>query len=182
MRIELVVAMAENRVIGRDNALPWHIPEDLKRFKALTMGKPMIMGRRTFDSIGRVLPGRDSIVLSRSGDFGPDGLIVAASLDDALEKATARAEARRVDAIMVIGGARLFAETLPMADFIHLTRVHASPPGDTFFPALDETRWRETWRDAHPSGKDHSAFTFLRLERTGLPEPLGGTTDTNHPD
>ena len=182
MRIELVVAMAENRVIGRDNALPWHIPADLKRFKALTMGKPMIMGRRTFDSIGRVLPGRDSIVLSRSGTFGPDGIIVAASLDDALKKAAGRAEARRADAIMVIGGAGLFAATLPLAEVIHLTRVHERPPGDTFFPDLDGTRWRETWRDAHPASKDHSAFTFLRLERTGLPEPLGGTTDRNHPD
>jgi dihydrofolate reductase len=166
MRIELVVAMDEKRVIGRDNTLPWHIPEDLKFFKRVTMGKPMLMGRRTFEAIGRALPGRDSIVLTRQADFAAEGVLVVADLDQALDQARSCAAARRADALMVIGGAQIFAETLPIADIIHLTRIHAAFAGDTFFPAFDEGSWRETWREAHPAAEHYPAFTFARLERS----------------
>ena len=166
MRIELVVAMAENCVIGRNNTLPWHIPADLQFFKTVTMGRPMIMGRKTFEAIGRALPGRDSIILSRATDIPAEGTIRAGSLAEALDRAEACARARGTDRIMVIGGAQVFAETLPLAAVIHLTRIHAIYEGDTFFPDYDESPWRETAREAHPAGEDGPAFTFLRLERT----------------
>ena len=135
--ISIIVAAAENGAIGGDNRLPWHLPDDLKRFKALSLGKPIVMGRRTFDSIGRPLPGRTNIVVSRQAGLAIEGAVVAPSLDAAL------AAAGSVPEIVVIGGAQIFEQALPRTDTIHLTRVHAHIPGDVFFPKLDPASWRE---------------------------------------
>ena len=161
--IALIVAVAENGVIGRAGQLPWHLPDDLTRFKALTMGKPMLMGRRTFESIGRPLPGRTSLVLTHSADWvPPSGALAVYSLDEAL------AEARRRGAgeLVVIGGAEVFRVALPLARRIDLTRVHAKVEGDVYFPQLDPREWRETERMDHPADARHAhAMTFSVLER-----------------
>ena len=137
MRRSLVVAMARNRVIGRDNALPWRLPADLAHFKRVTMGHPIVMGRRTYESIGKALPGRENIVVTRNAAFQAPGCTVVTSLDAAWKAA---GDAREV---CVIGGTSLFEETLPMADVIHLTEVEADVPGDTYFPEFDRGEWRE---------------------------------------
>ena len=152
--------MTRDRVIGRDNAMPWHLPDDLKRFKALTMGKPMLMGRKTFASIGKTLPGRTSLVMTRDPGWRADGVIVVRSLEDAFAKAGA------VPEISVVGGADIFRLTLPIAQRIHLTTIHANTPGDTFFPALEPAQWRESERSEHPADERHAhAMTFSTLER-----------------
>lgn len=157
MTISLIVAAADNNVIGKDNAMPWHISEDFKHFKEVTMGKPCIMGRKTFESIleqlGKPLPGRTSIVISRSG-FSHESATVCASLEDAITEAQKLTD----DEIMVIGGAQIYELALPQADKIYLTRVHQSPDGDAFFPALNDD-WRETFRD------DREGFSFTELTR-----------------
>jgi len=162
--IALIVAVAENGVIGRAGQLPWHLPDDLKRFKALTVGKPMLMGRRTFESIGKPLPGRTSLVLTHSTDWAPPlGALAVHSVDEAL------AEARRRGAgeLAVIGGAEVFRLALPLARRIDLTRVHAEVEGDVYFPQLDPREWRETERLGHPADARHAyAMTFSVLERT----------------
>ena len=140
--LTLVVARADNGVIGRDGQLPWHLPEDLKRFRRLTLGKPVVMGRRTYDSIGKPLPGRRNIVLTRQLGWRADGVETAVTLDDALALAADTPE------VAIIGGATVYAEALPRADRIELTEVHAAPAGDTFFPPLDPARWREIAREA----------------------------------
>lgn len=162
LRITLVVAVAENRCIGRDGDLPWHISTDLKRFKAVTMGHPMIMGRKTFRSIGRVLPGRPNIVVTRDRDFRAEGVEVAHSLRAALDAARAygTGEAK------VIGGAEIFEQALPLADRLDICHVHADVPGDTFFPEIDPGQWRETARSDHaPERPDGPAFSFVVYER-----------------
>jgi dihydrofolate reductase len=166
--IALIVAVAQNGVIGRAGELPWHLPDDLKRFKALTMGKPMLMGRRTFESIGRPLPGRTSLVLTRSADWiAPPGVIKVRSLDEAIERTLAIAGAARgAPELAVIGGAEVFRLALPRARRIDLTRVHAAVSGDVFFPPLDPREWRETERVEHPADARHAyAMTFSVLER-----------------
>ena len=158
--VSLLVAVAENGVIGRDNTLPWHLSDDLRRFKALTLGKPMLMGRKTFESIGKPLPGRTSLVLSRSRDWARPGATVVRSLEEALERAGA------VPELVVIGGAEVYRLALPHAQRIYLTRVHAEIPGDTVLPPLDATAWRETEREFHAADARHAhAFTFIVLER-----------------
>jgi dihydrofolate reductase len=168
--ISLVVAAADNDVIGRDNALPWRLPDDLKRFKALTMGKPMLMGRKTFESIGKPLPGRTSIVLTRSKSWGrdavntlltsPAGVIVVQSLDDALKRAG------DVPELAVIGGGEIYKLTLPKANRIYLTRVHTDAEGDVKLPPLDPKEWREVERTEHPVDDRHAfAMSFITLER-----------------
>jgi dihydrofolate reductase len=157
-RISLISAMARNRSIGIDNRLPWHLPADLKRFKALTMGHPMILGRRTFDSIGgRPLPGRPTIVVTRRTDWPAPGATVAHTLDEALERA------RELDPeeVFVGGGEEIFRLALDgdRADRIHLTVIEQDFPGDTFFPEIDERSWRLTWREDHP-GTDKAPFDF----------------------
>lgn len=160
--IAIIVAVAENAVIGADNGLPWRLPDDLKRFKALSLGKPVVMGRRTFDSIGRPLPGRTNIVVSRQAGLAIEGAIVARSLDDALVAAGAASE------IVVIGGAGIFRQALPRTDTIHLTRVHARVAGDVFFPELDPAKWRETAVEHHAADERHLyAFSFVTLQRVG---------------
>lgn len=138
-RVSLVVAMAENNVIGKDGGLPWHIPADLKYFKAVTMGKPIVMGRRTYESIGRPLPGRLNIVVTRDPSRRWDGVEAVQSLPKALE----RAAADGADEIMIIGGGDLYRAALPLAHRIYLTRVHEAVEGDTVFPDLDPAEWRE---------------------------------------
>ncbi|HMZ92826.1 MAG TPA: dihydrofolate reductase, partial [Pseudomonadales bacterium] len=135
--IALIAAMANNRVIGRDNQLPWHIAEDLRFFKRMTLGKPLIMGRNTFESLGRPLPGRPHIVISRNPDYQPAGVERAATLEAAIARATELARASSADEIMVIGGAQVYAAALPYARRIYLTLVDAEVAGDTHFPAID---------------------------------------------
>ena len=153
--------------IGRDGGLPWHISTDLKRFRALTMGKPMIMGRKQYDSIGRPLDGRDNIVLTRKRDFAPPGILVAHDLPDGLALATRCAKARGADEIMVIGGADIFRLCEPLASRIHLTEVHASVPGDVVFARPVFPPWREMSRERHAKGpKDDYDFSYVLLERS----------------
>lgn len=166
-RLIIVVAVAENGVIGRDNGLPWRLSSDLKRFRALTWGKPVIMGRRTWESIGRPLPGREAVVLTRRG-----ALVGSAAATFAHDWPGAKAAAAELAARMgaaevaVIGGAELFRLALPEADLIHLTRVHASPPGDVVFPEFDTGAFRETFREEHPAGEaDQHPFTYIDFAR-----------------
>jgi dihydrofolate reductase len=160
LRISLVVATDLNGVIGRDNRLPWHLPADLARFKSITMGKPMIMGRRTWESIGRPLPGRRSIVLTRRRDFEAEGASVAHTLEEAL------ALAAPADEVMVVGGADVFGAFLARADRIYWTEVLTRVDGDVRFPALDLAAWREIERHEH-AADDRNAFPtrFRILER-----------------
>ena len=157
-QIVLVLARAENGVIGRDNRLPWHIPADLKHFKALTQNKPMIMGRRTFESLPGLLPGRRHIVLTRDRGWSAAGAEVAHDLVGALGLAGD-------DGVSVIGGAEIFALFLDWADKIELTEVHADVEGDATVPAPDMTAWREVNRAWHPAEGEAPAFSFVTLER-----------------
>jgi dihydrofolate reductase len=158
--IALVVAIADNGVIGRAGGLPWHLPDDLKHFKAVTLGKPLLMGRRTFESIGRPLPGRRNLVLTRGGGTFPAGIEPVASLEQA------RALLPQAPELCVIGGATLFAQTLPAAHRFYLTQVHGAVEGDVRFPAWDPAAWRETERREHPADERHRyAMSFVTLER-----------------
>jgi dihydrofolate reductase len=158
--ISLLVARSLNGVIGRDNALPWRLPADLKRFKALTMGKPMLMGRRTFESIGRALPGRVNLVLTRNRHWHAPGAIVVHDLDEAFARAGDAPE------LVVIGGAELFTLFLPLAARIYLTDVHTNLSGDTHFPALAHEEWREMERIGYAADHEHAyGMTFRTLER-----------------
>ena len=158
--ITLIVAVADSGVIGRDNALPWHLPEDLKHFKRLTMGKPIVMGRRTFESIGKPLPGRQNIVLTRDPNYRREGITVVHDADSALAAANAAAE------IMIIGGSDLFRLFLPRTVRIHLTRVHADVAGDVTWPALDTRAWEVVSREAHDADDRHAhAMTFEVWEK-----------------
>ncbi len=164
IELVLVVARAANGVIGNGGALPWHLPADLKRFKAMTVGKPVIMGRKTFESIGKPLPGRHNIVLTRDTGWRADGVTLAANLAEAIAAAGLDPRAR-AEAIMVIGGAQIYAEALPSATRIELTEVDAEPAGDIFLPDFDRTRWREVAREAHPAADGRPGFAFVTLVR-----------------
>ena len=156
----LVVAMARNRVIGRDNRLPWRLPADLAYFKQVTMGHPVVMGRRTHESIGRALPGRQNIVVTRNRAFSAPGCTMVGSLDEAWKAAGDADEAS------VIGGTSLFAEALPLADRIHLTEVEAEVPGDTFFPPFDRSLWTEREISRHEVDERHAyPFRIVVLDR-----------------
>lgn len=162
----LVVAIADNGVIGRNQHLPWRIPGDLKHFKAVTMGKPMIMGRKTYESIGKPLPGRTSVVLTSDKNFRAEGVLVGHSLDEILKLANEDAKKTGAREIAVIGGSALFEETLPFAAKIELTEVHASPEGDVFFPHFDRAAFAETRREGPMQGeKDEYAYSVVTLER-----------------
>jgi len=158
--ISLIVARAENGVIGREGKLPWHLPADLRRFKELTMGTPMVMGRKTFESLPGLLPGRAHIVLTRDPNWSAEGAEVARDVAGAI----ALGEAPRLS---VIGGAEIFQLFLPLADRIELTEVHARPAGDTVLPAFDPADWREASRDSHGAKDGRPAYSFVRLERRG---------------
>ncbi len=167
MKISLLVAMSENRVIGRDGALPWHLPADLKRFKKLTLGHAVIMGRKTYlsivESLGRPLPKRRSFVLSRDPAYRAPGAEMASSLEQALELA-GDAET------FVIGGASVFAEARPLADRLYLTRVHAEVSGDVFFPEIDADSWHLVSEEYHPADDRHVyPFSFLVYEQRAAP-------------
>ncbi|HEX2553700.1 MAG TPA: dihydrofolate reductase [Microvirga sp.] len=166
----IVVAVAENGVIGHDNRLLWHIRSDLRRFRELTWGKPMIMGRKTFASIGKPLPGRETVVLTRDPAFAAEGVHVARSWDEAVAAAERLAGAMGADAVAVVGGAEIYALALPRAARIHLTEVHAAPDGDTRFPPFDRTAFRERSRKSYPAGpNDEHPFTTIDLERRRAP-------------
>ena len=166
-RLSLVVARARNGVIGRDGGLPWRLRSDLQRFKAVTLGKPCIMGRKTWDSLPlKPLPGRLNLVLSKDESFEPKGALACLTLDEAIEIAREQAVDDGVGEVCVIGGAGLFAATLPRAKRLYLTEVEAEPEGDVLFPPFDETAWTEVSCEAVPAGeKDDHAFAFRVLER-----------------
>jgi dihydrofolate reductase len=160
MKLSLIVAMADNHVIGHNNRLPWHLPADLKHFRAITLGKPVLMGRKTWESIGRPLPGRTNIVITRNADYLAADCVVVHSLDEALRAAGSAAE------VMVIGGAELYRQALPQADTLYLTLVHGEFEGDTRFPDWQPDDWRETKRIDHgPDDRNPHAYSFITLER-----------------
>ena len=163
LALVVIAALDRNRAIGRGNALPWHLPDDLKRFKALTLGKPVLMGRKTAESLGRALPKRRNLVLTRSGRVPFDGMEAVASLDEA----QALAVAYGVDELCVIGGGELYASALPLASRLHLTHVDTAVEGaDAFFPAFDVADWRVLSREAHAADDRHAfAFEFVADER-----------------
>ncbi|RMF02158.1 MAG: dihydrofolate reductase, partial [Alphaproteobacteria bacterium] len=156
LQVVIVVACARNRVIGQAGDLPWRLASDLKFFRAQTMGKPVIMGRKTYESIGKPLAGRDNIVVTRNPDFAPPGIIVTASLAQAFEEAGERARQRGVSEIAVIGGAEIYEQALPHCDTIILTEVHGEYEGDAFFPRIEESDWREAERDDRVPGEGDS--------------------------
>ncbi|QDE30234.1 type 3 dihydrofolate reductase [Shewanella polaris] len=135
MRIAMIAAMANNRVIGKDNKMPWHLPEDLRHFKAVTLSKPIVMGRKTFESIGRPLPGRLNIVISRNTEFSPEGVTCVTNYEDAI------AAAGECEELVIIGGGQLYAQLLPKTDVLYLTLIDLDADGDTFFPDWDDGSW-----------------------------------------
>jgi dihydrofolate reductase len=162
----LVAAVGENGVIGRDGALPWHLPSDLRRFRAITLGHPVVMGRKTYGAIGKPLPGRTNIVVTRDAAFAARGVIVASNLEAALAVARGDALRRGVRHIMIIGGGELYGQTIGRACRLEITRVHARPCGDSVFPAVDPVQWHEIGRCEYPAGPDDDvAFTTLAYER-----------------
>jgi dihydrofolate reductase len=166
VKISLIVAAAENRCIGINNNLPWYLPEDLKYFKRVTLGKPVIMGRKTFDSIGKPLPGRTNIVITHNKHYSRDGIKVATSLDDALKIAEAVALVDGQEEVMVIGGAGIYHLCLPRADRLYYTRVHASVDGDAFFPEVNWNEWKLTAQEDHPaSGNNPYHYSFCVYKR-----------------
>jgi len=173
MDIVLVAAVAENGVIGRGNALPWRLKSDMMHFRFLTMGKPVVMGRKTYLTIGKPLKGRTTIIVSRDGDFTAAGVVVAPSVEAALTAARGDALRRGADAIIVAGGAEIYAEVMARATRLAMTRVHMRAEGEIRFPIIDMTLWQETGRSEHAAGDgDEAAFAFVNYERaSGLLPP-----------
>jgi dihydrofolate reductase len=167
MLIAVFVAMAENGVIGKDNGLPWRLPSDLKRFKAATMGKPLVMGRKTFESIGRILPGRLTVVVTRDPAFRAEGAEIVGSLPEAFRLATSRARCMAgADEICVVGGGEIYRQALDFADRLYVTHVLAKVEGDTRFPEIDPLRWRLVRSEDHPAGAgDTHATRYAVYER-----------------
>lgn len=166
MKLAIIVAMANNRAIGKDNKLLWYLPEDLKYFKRVTMGKPIIMGRKTFESIGRPLSGRLNIVVTRQKNWQYDNVRVVNSVEDALQVAEAQAFIDGVQEVMMIGGAELYEAALPQAERLYLTRVDAELEGDAFFPVFDENQWMEKSREEFSSSDNNPYnYAFCVLEK-----------------
>ena len=162
--VSLIVAMAQNGVIGRDNSLPWRLPEDLKRFRTFTLGKPILMGRKTFESLGRPLPGRTNLVLTRDRSWFAHGVIVVHSVEEALAQAGSSEE------LVAIGGAEIYRLVLPFARRIYLTHVHADVLGDITFPEFDPTQWADVECSSQPADEEHAyPLTFVTLERRNAP-------------
>lgn len=160
MRIAAILAMSENRVIGKDNRLPWHLPADLQHFKEITMGKPIIMGRRTYESIGKPLPGRCNVIVSADTTFQACGCVVARSIETALSAVSYSNE------VMVIGGALIFQQMLPLIQRLYLTVIHHVFNGDTFFPELNMLEWQQKERVDHPANeKNVYPYSFVTLDR-----------------
>jgi len=165
--LAVIVAAAENGVIGRNNALPWHLPEDLRYFKRVTMGKPIVMGRKTYEAIGKPLPGRTNIVITRNPAFHAEGVDVVSSLEEALELAGHIALADGAKELVVIGGAEIYQAAIPKADRLYITEVHASVEGDATLPPIDWARWLEVSRERHaaqaPNNHDYSFVCYNRI-------------------
>lgn len=162
--ISAIVAMSENHVIGVDNQLPWHLPSDLQHFKSLTTGHPILMGRKTYESIGRPLPNRTNIVITRDASFSAPGCVVVTSIGEAI----AHAKAKNSPEIFIIGGAEVYKQLLPVIQRIYLTVVHDEFEGDAFFPDLDSRVWKQVKREAHEADdKNEFPFSFITLERKG---------------
>ena len=157
MKIALIAAVARNGVIGRDNQLLWRIKPDLRHFRDLTVGKPVIMGRKTFESIGRPLPGRDNIVLTRDASFNADGIFIVRTFDEAFAKAKECASLSEAREIMIAGGGDIYAQTIGIADRLYITEVDLTPEGDAHFPEISRKQWKESRRDARPRGADDDA-------------------------
>lgn len=165
--VYLIVAVAENGVIGHDGTMPWRLSTDLKRFKSLTMGKPVVMGRKTWVSLGRPLPGRANIVITRDKNFSADGAIVVHSLSEGLRIGRMEAEKANADAVFVIGGGEIFREAMGLAQKMYVTEIQAKIAGDTYFPVFDPMQWRATFAENVPAGeKDTHASRFVVYERT----------------
>jgi len=164
--LSLIAALGENRVIGVDNSMPWHLPGDFKYFKATTLGKPIIMGRKTWDSLGRPLPGRLNLVVTRQADLQLQGAEVFTSLEAAVTRAKAWAQEQGVDEVMLIGGAQLYAQGLPAADRLYLTRVALSPEGDAWFPEFDPRQWQLVSNTENPAADGKPAYRFEVWERS----------------
>lgn len=160
-----MVAVARNGVIGRAGEMPWHLPADLRHFKARTMGTPMIMGRKTFQSIGKPLPGRDNVVVTRQQDFKVDGVQVVRSVEEAFDMAEDLAKRRGTDRITVVGGGEIYALAMPRATRIELTEIDLAPEGDAYFPTLDPAVWQETARESYPGTDGGPAFSFVTYAR-----------------
>lgn len=169
MHVSYVVAIADNGVIGRDNALPWRLSGDMAFFKRITMGKPVIMGRKTWESLPRKpLPGRSNIVVTRDAGYPAEGAEIVTSAEAALARGRELAKACATDEIMVIGGAQLYADMFDSATRLYITEVHAKPEGDVSFPGFDAAQWREVSRERHVAGeKDSADYSFVLLERRG---------------
>jgi dihydrofolate reductase len=168
MKIALIVAASQNHVIGLDNQLPWHLPEDLQYFKAVTMGKPILMGRKTYDSIGRPLPGRVNIVLTRDASWTAEGVEVVNDLDSAISASEKACAASGAEELMIIGGEQIYRKFLPVANKLYLTKVEAEIEGDAYFPAIDSNQWRQV-AEKIPKKAGNYSYRFVVLERiTGL--------------
>ena len=166
IEVALIAAVAENGVVGRNNQLPWYLPEDLKYFKRTTLGKPILMGRKTWESIGKPLPGRTNIVITRQSDYEASGARVVETLEQALELAESIATIDGATELMVIGGAEIYAHALPLARRLYLTEVHAEVTGDASFPDWDRAHWRECSRERHIAGENGSYdYSFVVYER-----------------
>ncbi len=175
-RLSALVAMAQNGVIGRNNAIPWRLPQDLRRFKALTMGHPVIMGRKTYESIGRPLPGRTNIIVTRQNDYGIGGAIVAGSLTEALRLANDIEQGRTDEnnESFVIGGADIFRDALPLCDRLYITEIRRNYEGDVYFPEFDREEWREITRERH-TDESGLEYHFVVLDRRTSREPAKET-------
>lgn len=162
MKISMIAAMAHDRVIGKDNQMPWHLPADLAHFKRVTLGKPVLMGRKTFESIGRPLPGRRNLVISRNPDYQAEGIEVVGSVEAAL----ALLAGSSVEELMVIGGGHLYAEMLPSSDCLYLTQIDLAVEGDTRFPAFDDGQWQRVDCESHPADeKNPHPYSFETWQR-----------------
>ncbi len=166
MTISAIVAISENNAIGKDNQLPWHLPEDLKFFKRTTMGKPVLMGRKTFDSLGRPLPGRLNIVLSRGNVALPEGVLLYHSLEEGIDKL----KDSDSDEVFIIGGGQIFEEAMDLIDRLYITEVHTTIEGaNAFFPDVDHSHWKLVWEEKHQADEKHQYdYTFKQYERVNL--------------
>ncbi len=168
MRISLIAAVAANGVIGDGTRMPWRLSTDMKRFRRLTMGKPVVVGRKTFETFGKPLVGRTNIVVTRQSGYRPEGALVVADLDAALALAAREARAAGGDEVMVIGGGEIYAQAIDRADRLYITHIEAEPEGTTRFPAIDPRRWRAVSTEAVPAGeRDSAASAYTVYERTG---------------
>ena len=163
MRVSLIWAMADNGVIGRDNGLPWRLPVDMKHFMTTTLGKPVVMGRKTLESMKSPLPGRTNIVLTRDPNWQRDGVLVVRDMPAAMALAEQQGLIDGVDEVMVIGGAEIYALALPMAERLYVTRVHAQPAGDVYFPPIDLGAWRLLSQQQHAADERHSAACSIEV-------------------